>query len=460
MNIEEAVSIFKNISERSKKYEEMGKALHSALSPEERLQRFQERSVVTLEFYQKNQLEQKQLLSWMKGELDTSPSDEDYDVLLEYTRALYVSAYGDMFLLQELVRLLLPHYEEKKDYVHLIFLYLCLAFVNLEVSRIIHQGYGDASMDCYRKLFELAKLVDPKERHLIYRDLAVAYANVLMVETCLLTITMDEAYSYWLDAKELRNSPDFLAYMKLPESERSVAILDRFIARFETESYNIYRNNHVSATPQMVEWMEVRSEAEFKREAAKDKELLECSSDLLITHIEYLLDHNKIAPREALSTLDSYVDKRAPLLKTREDDIISFYTTYTEEILVLLPKAGLSAQEQKQILLKYTDIIESFIRKYTHDRNFAYSLNNGLWVLGFEPEFYRYIPSPEEKIERLYRFVVTRHLTTYLHSQMVAYFAETVLDRVLDRRPELFVGFHGLRNAEEVLKQKDKRVLL
>lgn len=53
----------------------MGEALHSAGSPEERLQRFQDRSVVTLEFYQKNQQDQKLLFSWLKGELDTSPSD-------------------------------------------------------------------------------------------------------------------------------------------------------------------------------------------------------------------------------------------------------------------------------------------------------------------------------------------------------------------------------------------------
>lgn len=319
-------------------------------------------------------------------------------MLLEHTRALYVSVYEDMFLLQELIHLLLPHYEEKKDYVHQIFLYLCLAFVNLEVSRIIHDGYGETSMDCYRKLFKLAKLVVPEERHLIYRDLAVAYANVLMVETCLLTISMDVAYEYWQDAKKLRNSPDFLEYTKLPESERTVFLLDRFIARFETESYNIYRNNHASATPKMIEWMEIQSEEEFKKAAKKDPGLLECSSDLLITHIEYLLDHDQIAPGEALFTLDAYVDKCAPLLKTRKDDIISFYTTYTEEIFGLLTKAGISPEEQQQIVLKYTDMIESFVREYTHDRNFVYSLNNGLWVLGFRSELYQYLPSPEEKL--------------------------------------------------------------
>lgn len=456
MNIEEAVSIFKNFNERSMKYEKLGEALHDAPSPEERLRRFQERSRITFDFYQKNQEERKQLFSWMRGELDTKPSDADFDVLVEQIRALYVSAYGDMFLLQELVLLVVPHYEEKKDYVRLIFLYLCLAFVNLEISRIVHDGYGDASMEYYRKLFALANLVAPEERFRVYRDMSIAYANILMVETCLLTISMDEGYLYWQDAKKLRKSEDLIAHMELPEVERSAALLDRFTKRFETESYNIYRNNHTSATPKMVEWMELRSEAEYKRVVKEDPELMNCSSDLYITHIEYLLDHHEIAPGEALSLLDSYVDRRGPLLKTRKDDIVSFYSTYTEEILAQLPHSGLPLKEQKRILEKYTDVIESFIREYTHDTNFAYSLNNALWVLGLEPGFYRYISSPEEKIERLYRFTVTRHLTTYLHSQMVAYFAETVLLAVLEKRPELFIGFHGIRDVAEVLQKKEK----
>ena len=455
MNIEEASTIFKNFNERMVQYETMRESLHNAPSPKERLQRFQDRSQVTLDFYVENQRELKQLFSWIRGELDTKPSDEDFDVLIEQTRALYKSAYSDMFLLQELVFLLLPHFEEKKDYVNLIFLNLCLAFVNLEVSRIIHDGYGEASMNYYRKLFSLAKLVEPKDRFKIYLDLAVAYANILMVEDGQRTISMDEAYSYWLTAKELRQDPDLLAHMDLPSVNRSASLLDRFISRFQTESYDLYRSNHVEATPKMVEWMEQQSESEFKRISASDPELLTCSSDLFIPHVEYLLDHGKLAPKEALSILDSYVDKRAPLLTAQKDDITSFYSTYTQQILTLLPLSGLSLNEQQTILLKYTEIIEDFIRKYTHNANYAYSLNNALWVLGFQPEFYQYIPSPEEKIERLYRFVVTRHLTTYLHSQMVAYFAETILDVVLDKKPELLIGFHGLKNVDEVRSQKE-----
>lgn len=456
MNIEEAVSIFQNFNERAKKYEELGESLHDAPSPEERLRRFQERSFVTFDFYQKNQAECRQLFDWIRGGLDERPSDADFDVLLEQTRALYVSAYGDMFLLQELVRLLLLHFEEKKSYIQMVFLYLCLAFVNLEVSRIVHEGYGDASMDYYRKLFATAKLIEPEERYQSYRDQAISYANILMVEPCLLTISMDEAYGYWKKAKELRSDPDLLAHISLSEVARSADLLDRFIKRFETESYNIYRNNHTSATPEMVQWMETHSEAEYKRVAAEDPELLNCTSDLFITHVEYLLDHNEIDPKEALYSLDAYVDRRGPLLKTRKDDIVSFYSTYTEEILTQLPRSGLPLEEQKQILEKYTDVIESFIRDYTHDANFAYSLNNALWVLGLQSDFYRYISSPEEKIERLYRFTVTRHLTTYLHSQMVAYFAEAVLASALETRPELFLGFHGLQSVGEILHQKEE----
>lgn len=92
MNIEEASIIFKNFNERMVKYEEMRESLHNAPSPEARLQRFQERSRVTFDFYLQNQNDLKQLFCWIRGELDTKPSDEDFDVLIDQTRLLYKSA--------------------------------------------------------------------------------------------------------------------------------------------------------------------------------------------------------------------------------------------------------------------------------------------------------------------------------------------------------------------------------
>lgn len=455
MNIEEAVAIFKSFNERTIEYENMLESLHNAPSPEARLQCFQERSRVTFDFYTKNQADLKQLFSWIRGELDTQPSDDDFNVLFEQTKAFYVSPYGDMFLIQELALVLYPHFEEKKDYLHLVTLCLYLAYVNIEVSRVIQKGYGEASVSYYKKLFEFASYVDEANQSAIWHDFAVSYANILMVETSLCNISMDDAYSCWLSAKKFRNSPAFLAKIEEPSVAKSAALIDRFIERFEVEAYNIYRNNHPKASPKMVEWMEAQSEKEFNRITAEDPELLSCPSDLLITHIQYLLDHNKIDAWKALTTLDSYVDKRAPLLTLQHDDIISFYSTYTQQILVLLPVSGISLKEQRRFLSKYTEMIESFIREYTHDANHAYSLNNALAVLAFQPEFYQYIDSPEEKIDRLYQFVVTRHLTTYLHSQMVAYFAETFLESVLDKRPDLLIGFHGLKSVEEVLSQKE-----
>ena len=455
MNIEEAAAFFNRFNERTMEYETMRESLHNAPSPEIRLQRFQDRSQTTFDFYVKNQAEIKQLFSWIRGELDTQPSDDDFNELFEQTKALYVSPYGDMFLIQELSLLLFPHFEEKKDYIHLISLCLYLAYVNIEVSRVIQTGYGETSVSYYKKLFEFASHVDKADQVTIWHDFAVSYANILMVETSLCNISMDDAYSCWLSAKKFRNSPAFLSQIEKPSVAKSAALLDRFIERFEVEAYNIYRNNHAKASPEMVEWMETQSENEFKRIAAEDPELLACPSDLLITHIQYLLDHNEIDALKALTILDSYVDKRAPLLTLQHDDVISFYCTYSQQVLVLLPDSGLSQKEQRQFLTKYTDMIESFIREYTHDTNHAYSLNNALAVLAFQPELYHYIDSPEEKIDRLYQFVVTRHLTTYLHSQMVAYFAETVLKCVLEKRPDLLIGFHNLKTVEEVITQKE-----
>ena len=46
--------------------------------------------------------------------------------------------------------------------------------------------------------------------------------------------------------------------------------------------------------------------------------------------------------------------------------------------------------------------------------------------------------------------VVVRHCTTFLHSQMVSAFAQAILSAAIADVPELFIGYHGLRTAEDV----------
>lgn len=378
-------------------------------------------------------------------------TDAQYDLLLEEALRMYSSEHSDLIILHRLAGALEEHYVRLGDVSKLVKVYTCLAYTNIELSREAREDFGARSVMYNRKIMALGDdfwgRTDMEDMD--YRRVAVAYINMLVVETALCNISMDEAYDCWIHLRELRNGPVFAPLVS--RYPRATEMMDMAISRFEAGGYGIYRNNNKRMTrPKVIDFLEHMNHVQYRR-ALQESTLLECDPDTIITHLE--MEHDKYPERlmQVWRELEDYMFAREKTIDPQRDDVISFYVTGLQDMVVMLSEANLPPEEARRREQKYMEMVERFISTYDRDANHVYSLNSALAVLCFDTNFYAYMDTVDEKINFIYRLVLNRHVATYLHSRMVALFAQTMVDSVLKHRPELMVGFHGIASAEEAV---------
>ena len=406
----------------------------------------------TFALYEQNQAELRWFWDTLDGK-DGPLTDEEYNTLATELEKMYRSQRGDLFFMNETALRLLPHFEARGDAPRLMFLYSCEAFVNIEISRVQMPVYGARSMDYYRKIFKLLPQTLALQDPVMLRWIAVAYSNVLMVETATCAISMDAAWRYWEELKQLRDAP---AVNAIPGAERSVQLMDHVIQRFSAESYAAYLDSTLPTSADVAKRIENMGELAYHKAASEPGGLKNGFANLMFNHVECGFRKGRFTADQAWRQLDTFVRQRRPLLNPETDDMLSFHVNYIRALMRLLPKTTLSRPEQERYQQEYRGIMEAFIRDYTRERSHIYMLNNVLWLVAFEPSFYTFMDTTEEKISFLYHMSVTRHVVTYLHSQMVARFGEAILSSVLAHRPELLIGFHGIQSAEEAVRRRDE----
>lgn len=378
-------------------------------------------------------------------------TNAQYDLLLDEAQRMYGSEHSDLIILHKLAGTLEEHYVRLGDVPKLIQVYTCLAYTNIELSREAREDFGARSVVYNRKIMALGEgfwgRADMDD--IDYRRVAVAYINMLVVETALCNLSMDEAYDCWLHLRELRNGPAFAPLAS--RYPRATEMMDMAISRFEAGGYGIYRNNNKRVTcPKVVDFLEHMNHVQY-RKALEEATLLECDPDTIITHLE--IGHDKHPERlmQVWRELEDYMYVREKTIEPQRDDVISFYVTGLQDMVTMLTEANLPPEEARRKSQKYMEMVERFISNYDRDANHEYSLNNALAALCFETNFYAYMDTVDEKLHFIYHLVLNRHVATYLHSRMVALFAQTMVESVLKHRPELMVGFHGIASAEEAV---------
>ena len=82
-------------------------------------------------------------------------TDAQYDLLLEQLMKFYALTDHDLFLIYELAKKLLPHFLPKGTTEQQIDVYTCLSYSNIELSRVVYEGYGKRSVEYYAKMISL-----------------------------------------------------------------------------------------------------------------------------------------------------------------------------------------------------------------------------------------------------------------------------------------------------------------
>lgn len=391
---------------------------------------------------------------------DPDLDDDTWKQLHDSMMVFYREDTHDLALLMEIAKILQKHYGHSSNLAAMTDVDLVLAYTNLEFSRILREPYGTRARDYYRKIAILWKNFGAIKEHSVHQAIVVSFANLIMSCCVLGTVTMEEAFGMWEEMKELQASDELAATR---ETEPDVGrLLDIFTERFRTDAYALAKSfDHTIEThtryvpPELMSRIEQMT-SQYYETLDKPEESTADMFQIIISQCDFDAETGRRTADECWKEIHTFFRKTAPMVElvgeadVRDIDVISYFMTCLDALISFLVETTMPMEEKKRYFREYQQDIRDFIADYDTRTGHGYTLNNALEELAFFPNAYALFDTAEEKIDYIFRLVVARHCTTFLHSLMVSTFAETILSAIIDEEPALMVGYHGMTSPEDV----------
>lgn len=382
---------------------------------------------------------------------DGFPEDEVVDTIRDLIISLDESVYDDPFFFIRLIDSLIEHYKEKDDTVSLIKLYDRQGW---EIVNCVRMGY---ETDSDAPLQSFLNVLNYKDNYVDYSDdvrtlFFKAYFNIVCVLPELRNTESEADYRYMREAISFFNSnlvndlgitEDEHYYIEL--TERRWIALDLDFDLLDEEEITLYRET---------------AHRLYNREMAiHDGNEMKVSAEAVIAHWRCLVQEESVAYMAALKHLLKYYYKRRSSVKFSSDDLFVMDSEYyfadkMPDILIFqwlnndkVPEDFRKVERKKLILSKCRCFSNATGKLYSPALNL--SLSN--WCFGI----LKYLDTLEEKEYVIFHLVITRQVSTFFHSYMVAEIADMFTDTILNKEPELFIGMNGMKTVEEILQNRD-----
>ncbi len=361
-------------------------------------------------------------------------SNENFDLILSFCQKLYDSDDVEPTFLIEISELLIPHYEKLSDMESLLFLYTCTAYAYLELSRTGNQKAAKASVSYYKKVLNYRDDIEtfelPKSREYIF----IAYSNLIQAEAGLGNIPLAEAYSFWQELCSLRTRKKFCQFdeanPRIPQICRRT--IDSFCA-FDT-AFNI--NKKFDDSP-IIDILNEINRERCEQVMKETGSIYNCSYLLVFNYYRLLAKEGSITWDDAWQNLHHYyIYQKEVLEQTPEFDDMAYYCNLPLHLIDILNHTTMPEEFKTIYYQKYKDIIADFLMYHPGKAN-SYTLNSGLQTICFHPLILGTFKESVEKINFIIDLVVSKHLTTFIHSVMVSYLAEAITKFLLKKNPRL-----------------------
>lgn len=444
--------IFEKIRENRAVYDAWNDSIYRPAGQKEWLEVFRCRAEKVLEVFVENQ----QLLEELFSHFESGRArPKEYDVLFTWTKDMYLRDYEDPFLLERLLDVLVPHYEAENDVERLMFLYLCCGYANLEISRTEEWDAGKRSVAFYKKMLEyqadFAGFHLPENR--IY--LMTAYCNLIRVETALGNLPLGEAYGLWKELVALRGEEQYCAFDE--EQPRIAVVANLAIDDFRGVAFQYCKEMELTDAKLSGELLELARQYYLKDGTPDESRWDPTSEGFYLCQLVLAYD-GTISWDEAWARMDAYYRANLERLSDFADESLNPVGLIANPIARLassLMHTGKPEKEKQALIHGYCRDIVWLIANYPSGSN-SYSMNNALQALACNREILSQLSSAAEKEDYMFRLVISRHISTYLHSLMVACLADDILRAVLRTRPELLVGVMECVCAEDVLQKQEE----
>ena len=381
--------------------------------------------------------------------LPQRPSAEELEILFDFAYHLHLSGIYLVSVGLRLDRIILPHFEEKRDYGKIVFLYFAMGYANyLLFDRTLNYAGPTEWLQYYERIPAMEDHYCEIDNEVFRGLFFSAYTSLIQyssVYPCLNGKT-DEyhkaAHALWeredvqrLDGNspylkgKIKDLDDQYIYIlsitpnaiKNPEEYCTIAQgllgkIGRITVKSDPSGYYKIMENNVK-----------RLQKQFTTEAC-------------------------------VTAMGDYVTKAIPPLNFDKGDAKfvnqllmneAFTFDYAATMLADLPaeKQNLLDEAVNRILGDFVRVPHSFFSE-----NFDYLLYS------LYEKIDPYLKSDTEKWQMLRHLILCRQPMTYIHSRMVSKIATLIGASVIEHRPELFLGIEGCENVAQV-KDASERIL-
>lgn len=435
-----------------KRYNSYNDSIFFHLSHEEWIEMFKRRALKYSQLYSKNNMAIASLKDYF---IDETVPEIAYDSLYYWTRHLFFRNANDIFFYEQLMDILLPHYEEKQDIEHLVFCYLCSGMYNFQCSRM-----GDKESEMRSELF-FHKIMNLTDRFAEFKDplnryyLISAFVNLSLLHAQSGNISLNESLQLEQSMQKLYNMPDNQAVLKKDSllNEYTKWSIDLFRYR-GILTYISHGNNIPEQRDRLYKsYCDVRKELGISS-TMKNRYYGKLEYDDLL--IEAFMGN--MSWDDAFNTFNQKWDNDPEMIKKTGVPIIKINYLYNlfESFTKLLDNTSFPEQQKSTIMKERLSEVLDMISRYEHDK-YPFEKGKILANIACEPSILKYLTT-QEKEDLLFRLIVVEQPTTYVHTSMVADLTRELTEGLIDKKPEFFIGMPGYETVEDVQQKRNELI--
>lgn len=417
------------------------------LSHGEWIDMFKRRALAYSKLYTKN----NRVIASVKDYFtDENIPEAAYDSLYYWTRHLFFRNVNDMFFFEQLMDILLPHYEATQDVEHLVFCYLCAGMYNFQFSRM-----GDKESQMRSELY-FHKVMNFAERFNTFRDPLNRYYLI----SSFVNLAVLHSQSSDLSLYECRDLANSMKRLYAQPENQELFRRDSLLNEYTKWSIDLFRYrgiltyfSHGHNIPELRdhlydEYCDVRREVgltglmnRYYGKLEYDDLLIEAfmgniSWDRAFQLFSQMLDHDpELAKKEGV-----------PAIK------INYLYNLCESFITLLEHTSYPEAKKATIMKERVSAALDMIARYEHDK-YPFEKGRILANIACKPLLLKYL-TPQEKEDLLFRLIVVEQPVTYVHTSMVADLSRVLTEALIDRQPGFFVGVPGYETVEEVIARR------
>lgn len=443
---------FHQILENLKQSSELQGNVFEAVRYEEWIAQFYMLADLQLHHFEENQ----KLLDSILEEFETEDvPEEKYEELYQCFVSLKQAEYKDTGLEEDILGILIPHYEFQNDVEKMIILYARAGFIYMELSRT---GFADFSELARGYLDKMLKYrYDP----IVLRDvdhilrMIGGFANLTAPAVSLKMVTLKEAYEYWKEFRIYIEKEEIIYQIKKSSKIQEFVVFTE--NWFPKMGFMLYYEAQCEEEEEFYPVMLDLAKHRYFNGTILPEELEDpYKEDFYLYHC-LCVETESESPEKAFWLMDSFY----------REHMIQDYERLTEtkipvgllinpiiRILFVLDKTSLPEVEKARIVRYYKNQVLHIVHVFDQLK-LSYAVNSALGDIVTNKTLFRYMESPEEKLDFMIKLTISRQIMTIVHSTMVSRLVVMILEEVIEKNPELLLSINEVESIEQVKQHKE-----